>query len=134
MVMEELRYLVDTCIIVDIFRGKDRAQRRFHELGVKQCCTATVCLCELYAGAFKRGREVEFRAIEWLKDKIPCIPFDKSFITYGKIRAKLEKEGRRLEDMDLLLASIAIDNDLTLITGNRKHFDRIPDLKLEVWD
>ena len=36
--------------------------------------------------------------------------------------------------MDLLLASVAIDNDLTLVTGNRKHLDRIPDLKLEVWD
>lgn len=132
--MEELRYLFDTCILVDLFRGKDITQGRFHELGVKQCCTATICLCELYAGAFKHGRESEFKAIDWLKDKIPVIPFDDSFITYGRIRAELEKQGRRLEDIDLLLASVAIDNDLTLVTGNRKHFDRIPDLKLEVWD
>ena len=31
------------------------------------------------------------------------------------------------------IPSIAIDNNLTLITGNRRIFDRIPELKLEVW-
>ena len=132
--MDEQAYLIDTCILINLFRGKDATQRRFQELGLKHCCTASVCLCELYAGAFKKGKERDFKLIEWLTSKIPVLDFDKSCVTYGRIRATLEKAGLRVDDMDLLLASIALDNNLTLVTGNRKHFDRIPDLKLEVWD
>ena len=132
--MDELKYILDTCILVDIFRGKDDTQRKVQELGIKHCCTSTVCLCELYAGAFKHGLERDFRLIDWLVSKMPCLPFDNSVITYGRIRAELESKGERLDNMDLLLASIALDNNLILITGNRKHFDRIPGLMLEVWD
>ncbi len=132
--MESLKYLFDTCILVDIFRGKGGVQEKVQEIGWRLSCTASVCLCELYAGAFKRGREVEFQRIEWLKSKIACLSFDNSAITYGRIRAELEKQGRRIEDMDLLIASIAIDNDLTLVTGNAGHYERIPGLKLLVWD
>ncbi|MBO4475691.1 MAG: type II toxin-antitoxin system VapC family toxin [Bacteroidales bacterium] len=42
--------------------------------------------------------------------------------------------GKKLDNMDLLIASIAIDNKLTLVTGNRRHYERIPGLKLLVWE
>jgi len=35
--------------------------------------------------------------------------------------------------MDLLIAGIAIENDMTLVTHNMKHFSRIPGLKLQDW-
>ena len=132
--MNKERYLLDTCIIVNLFRGNDDYQRRIHGIGWKSCCTASACLGELYAGAFKRGKESEFRCIEWLREKIPCLPFDQSAVTYGRVRALLEQQGQRIEDMDIIMASIAIDNDLTLVTGNSRHFSRIPGLKFMVWD
>ena len=46
----------------------------------------------------------------------------------------LEQQGTRLSDMDLLIASIALDNNLILVTSNLKHFSRIPGLKIEVWE
>jgi len=47
----------------------------------------------------------------------------------GKLKADLELKSLA----DLQIASIAIANDLILITGNTSHFERIPELKIENW-
>jgi len=38
-----------------------------------------------------------------------------------------------VDDIDLLIAGIAIENEMILVTNNEKHFRRIPDLKIENW-
>jgi predicted nucleic acid-binding protein len=35
-----------------------------------------------------------------------------------------------IPDVDLLIAATALEEDLTLVTRNTRHFERIPDLKL----
>ena len=134
LVMETKRYLLDTCILVNLLRGKAEDQQRVQQLGWKKCFTASFCISELYVGAFKSGVQRDFRLIEWLTTRITVLPFDNSALTYGKIRAMLEQQGTRLSDMDLLIASIALDNNLILVTSNLKHFSRIPGLKIEVWE
>ena len=57
----------------------------------------------------------------------------KSVFFYGKIRAELEKGGEIISSTDLQVASIAIANELILITGNIKHFKRIKQLQIENW-
>ena len=52
---------------------------------------------------------------------------------FADIKAKMFNNGIRIEDMDLLIAATAIYNDLTLVTNNVKHFEKIPYLKLENW-
>jgi tRNA(fMet)-specific endonuclease VapC len=49
------------------------------------------------------------------------------------IRARLESEGRRLDEPDLRIASIALSRRLTLVTGNVRHFARVADLLVENW-
>ena len=52
---------------------------------------------------------------------------------YGTLRADLERRGMRLDDPDLRVASIALARDLTLVTGNVRHFERVPGLRVENW-
>ena len=52
---------------------------------------------------------------------------------FADIKAKLFDKGIRIEDMDLLIATTAIYNELTLVTNNTKHFENIPNLSLENW-
>jgi tRNA(fMet)-specific endonuclease VapC len=47
--------------------------------------------------------------------------------------ADLRKRGEPIDDIDLLIAGTAIANGLTLVTNNRKHFDRIAQLEVENW-
>ncbi len=54
-------------------------------------------------------------------------------MVYGKIRAGLVKSGKVITNTDIQIASIAIANDLILITGNIRHFQHIEELKIENW-
>ncbi|HJS59312.1 MAG TPA: hypothetical protein VKA01_14515 [Vicinamibacteria bacterium] len=49
---------------------------------------------------------------------------------HGRIRAELELAGRRLADADLQIAATALVHDLELITGNVRHFGRVPTLRI----
>ncbi len=49
---------------------------------------------------------------------------------FAGIRALLRKSGQPIPDFDILLAATALYHDLTVLTFNRRHLSRIPDLKL----
>jgi tRNA(fMet)-specific endonuclease VapC len=51
----------------------------------------------------------------------------------AKIYADLRKVGQLIEDADILIAAIALANDMTLVTNNTSHFSRIAGLQLEDW-
>ena len=47
---------------------------------------------------------------------------------------KLRNKGFIIDDIDLLIAGIAISNDLILVTNNEKHFNRIENLVVSNWE
>ena len=51
----------------------------------------------------------------------------------AEIYAYLKKDGNLIEDADILMAAIAIVEDLTLITNNPNHFNRVKGLRLDNW-
>ncbi len=63
------------------------------------------------------------------------LPFDdKAAKVYSEIRADLEKMGQPIGPNDLLIAAIAIANDVMLVTHNTHEFGRVKGLKLEDWE
>jgi tRNA(fMet)-specific endonuclease VapC len=52
---------------------------------------------------------------------------------FGRLKALLRREGRPIGDIDLLIAGIAMHHELTVVTNNTAHFDRLPDLRLKHW-
>jgi predicted nucleic acid-binding protein len=52
---------------------------------------------------------------------------------YGRLRARLEQEGQRLGEADLMIAAIALEHSLTLVSGNVRHFARVPGLGIVNW-
>jgi tRNA(fMet)-specific endonuclease VapC len=50
-----------------------------------------------------------------------------------KIYASLKKSGRLIDDIDILIAGIALSNNLVVVTDNTDHFERIAGLKVENW-
>ena len=51
----------------------------------------------------------------------------------AELYADLRKKGQPIDDIDLLIAGIAMANGLVMATQNRKHFDRIAELKVKDW-
>ncbi len=52
---------------------------------------------------------------------------------FGRFKAELRGSGQIIGDIDLLIASVAVSNHLTLVTNNVRHFERISELALENW-
>jgi tRNA(fMet)-specific endonuclease VapC len=49
---------------------------------------------------------------------------------FARQRAALRRQGQLIPDMDLLIAATALEENLTLVTRNIRHFERIPELRL----
>jgi tRNA(fMet)-specific endonuclease VapC len=97
--------------------------------------TTAINAGELLYGAVRRGSAaLEARVREILRNALAILPFDvEAAELYGHLRAELESAGRRLAEPDLRIASIALARDLTLVTGNVRHFTRVPGLAVENW-
>jgi len=97
--------------------------------------TSAVCLGELYHGALRaRGGRKHLEHIQrHLLPAITVLPFDAAVaLEYGGIRSMLEEQGIPLPDADLQIAATARYHGLSLVTGNLKHFERIPDLRIDL--
>lgn len=109
--------------------------RRLAAVPKEEQCTTAVTLAELVYGAAKRQSAAIAADIERVISSAGAVmAFDRQAAeVYGPVRAQLEREGRPLAHPDLQIAAIALARDLTLITGNTRHFDRVPGLRVENW-
>lgn len=109
--------------------------RRLARTSSKEQCTTAITIGELVYGAARAERRPnEQRLHEVLTSSLRALPFDRAAAAvYGTLRADLERRGMRVDDPDLRIASIALARDLTLVTGNVRHFERVPGLRVENW-
>ena len=109
--------------------------RRLAQVPAEEQFTTSVTLGELLYGAAKRDSpQLVERIRELILRAAAVLPFDSSAAeVYGRLRARLETEGRRLDEPDLRIASIALSRRLTLVTGNVRHFSPVPSLRVENW-
>jgi tRNA(fMet)-specific endonuclease VapC len=109
--------------------------RRLAQTPPEQQFTTAVTLGELLYGAARRGSATLTNKVrELVIGALLVLPFDeRAAEVYGPLRAGLESEGRRLDEPDLRIASIALSRGLTVVTANVRHFGRVPDLKVENW-
>ena len=125
-------YLLDTCICVALLKKSPSVIQRLREVGTHNCKISDITLAELYFGAFKSGKEKHFNDVSEISKLFEKYPIQ-YIRKYGEIRWELEKQGLRIGDMDMFIAATALEEDLILVTGNVKHFERIPGLKVENW-
>jgi predicted nucleic acid-binding protein len=95
--------------------------------------TSAVVVGELYKGAYRS--HAKKRHLDNIESRIlpsvTSLPYDVATAkVFGQIRAQLEEAGNILPDADLQIAATAIYHDLELVSGNLRHFARIPGLKL----
>ncbi len=74
------------------------------------------------------------RIEDTLSPNLPVLPFDTSAARrYGEIRVELEQRGTPIGDADVRIAAIALAHELKVVTGNERHFRRVPGLETENW-
>ena len=96
---------------------------------------STVSLAELYAGAYRRPQPARLLALiaDLLQD-VAVLDFDSACAAqFGKIRGSFFQQGVQLATADLMIASVALVHNLTLVTHNTKDFQHISGLRLDDW-
>jgi predicted nucleic acid-binding protein len=130
-------FCFDTDVISAAMRPAPPMQlvRRLARTPVGEQCTTAITLGEILYGASRAGRPGLVERLRTLVTAAQAvIPFDgMAAEAYGPLRAELERTGKRLDGSDLRIASIALSRDLTLVTGNVRHFERVPGLRIENW-
>lgn len=109
--------------------------RRLAQVPPAEQATTTITLGELLYGAARRGSErLTLLVREVVSSATAILAFDSAAAEiYGPLRARLERQGKRIDEPDLRIASIALSRGLTVVTGNVRHFARVPDLAVENW-
>ena len=128
------KVVLDTDIIVDFLRKGIDHSNIFKNIKDKKikAYSSPITTFELYNGALlSRKPNKKLKEISWLLELIEIIPFDKkqSYVA-SKSYAYLVKKGLPLDMRNILISSCALSNNLHLLTRNKKHFNRIPELLL----
>jgi tRNA(fMet)-specific endonuclease VapC len=132
-----MAYLFDTDAISELLKPRPAAGYVRWLAGVprQEQFTSAVVVGELYKGAFRSSAvarhldNVEKRVLP----AVTVLSYDLAAArVYGQVRARLESAGRPLADADLQIAATALLHDLELVTGNVKHFRRVPGLRLSL--
>lgn len=130
-----MAHLFDTDAISELLRPRPATAyvRWVGSVPREEQFTSAVVVGELYQGAFRSPAAA--RHLENIDSRIlpavTVLPYDvPAARVYGEIRARLEAEGRPLADADLQIAATALLHDLELVTGNLKHFSRVPGLRI----
>ena len=132
-----LRYLLDTDTCIYLLNDEPRVKARVAQVGVEVLAIAMPSVGELYFGAYNSERvEANIARVRaFLATPGPSIlPIDEATVEhFGRFKAALRRRGQPIGDFDLLIAGVAVSHNLTIVTNNTDHFDRIPSLSLENW-
>jgi len=128
-------YLFDTDAISELLRPRPRKPyvEWLKAVPREDQFTSAVTVGELFKGAYRSAAKE--RHLENIESRVlpavTILPYDLAVArVFGMIRADLERGGNILPDADLQIAATAMFHDLELVTGNLRHFERIPNLRL----
>ena len=127
-----MSFLLDTNICSSHIRRPAGLAHRFMQHSGRLWISSIV-LAELYAGAYILEKpEKILSGIEELKKDVGVLLYDEySAVQFGKLRGELKRQGVAVNPFDLMIASVALFHDLTLVTHNTADFRNIPGLRLE---
>jgi tRNA(fMet)-specific endonuclease VapC len=129
-----VRRLLDTDVVIDAIRGRPPgARRRLQAMSPDDVAVCAITVAELWYGAEGSQAPESTRALfEQFLQPFEVLPFDRPAAEHhGRLRHRLRQ--KPIGDRDLLIATIALANRLTIATRNVREFRRVPGLKIEDW-
>lgn len=127
------KYLLDTDWVIYYLRGKEVFINAIDGYRADGGITiSTISIAELYEGVYRspRPEEKEIILIDFLEG-IRTISITRPIARlFGRNRAELKKLGITVSDLDLIIACVAEYHCLSILTNNRKHFEKIPGVEL----
>jgi tRNA(fMet)-specific endonuclease VapC len=121
--------LLDTDVLSEIMKAKDAqvvATAVAYESLYGKLTTSVITVMEIVKGLHKAGQAAAMNRFLAGIQSSEVLPFDQSCAEIaGKVFGDLERAGQPIGRADVMIAAIAITHELTLATGNRRHYERI---------
>jgi tRNA(fMet)-specific endonuclease VapC len=127
---------LDTNICVYFLNGKFDIDKKLAQVGLENCFISIITLAELkfgIANSHENRQEANRQAVESFAKGLVILPLDKALDDFALLKAKFRKEGKPVDNFDLLIGTTALAHNLVLATRNVKHFERIEGLEIENW-
>lgn len=126
--------ILDTDVCIEILRGNEKVIERRREVD-DDIASTWITASELTYGAEKSSApDRNLTLVTEFLGTLPILGLDlTSALEFGRCKARLERAGMRIADADLLIAAITLANGASLVTGNRRHYERIENLRIEDW-
>ncbi len=130
-----MKYLLDTDMLIYFMKGNSSVVEAFARVSEENLRVSILSHSELLYGAFySEQQNKNLKKVKKLFEYLEILLYDhKASCIFAEQKAKLRREGALLMDFDLMIGSIALSNNLILVTNNQKHFQRIEGLQLENW-
>jgi predicted nucleic acid-binding protein len=128
-------YCLDTNAIIYILQNKHKVADTLLTKDINSVYTTIINYTELLYGAYNSTKvSSNLEQINGFVSNIKLLEFNKESAKLFAIeKARLRKLGKIIDNMDILIASICITGNATLVTDNTKHFSEFKDLKIENW-
>jgi tRNA(fMet)-specific endonuclease VapC len=130
-------YLLDTNACIRLLNpGPSAVKTRLLTIAAAEIYLCSIVYTELCYGAYKSQQTARNQMrVEQFFQQFTSLSFDnRAGNQAGRIRAQLESQGTPIGSNDLLIAAIAMTNNLVLITHNVREFSRIDGLRYEDWE
>ena len=129
-------FMLDSDVCIDVMRGAaDAIMSRLERIGRDEVAVSAMVVAELWTGVSNSAdQERTTNAVSSFLAFVKVLDWPAEAATsYGEIRARLERAGRSIGAMDLLIAAHAIHEKATLVTRNQTEFRRVSGLKVVSW-
>lgn len=128
-----MQYLVDTDWVIHYLNGHPGITKRLDELQEAGLGLSVISLAELYEGVYysKDPQWNEQALNDFLSGVMVLGIDDETCKIFARERGRLRKARKMIGDFDLLIGATALQNNFTVLTNNRRHFERIEGLQLE---
>ena len=131
-----MKYLIDTNICIYIMNQRPSVViKKFKRFEPGEIGISTITVSELQYGIAKSlHRDKNQKRLEEFTTPFEILAYDTAAARiYGDIRFQLEKSGKLIGPLDMLIAAHALSRGLVLVTNNEKEFKRIKNLKVQNW-
>ncbi|RLD62148.1 MAG: type II toxin-antitoxin system VapC family toxin [Bacteroidetes bacterium] len=128
------KYLFDTNICIYYIQGKFSLKEKFRKIKKENRFISEITLAELKFGVKNsQSQKKNQETLDNFLTGIQILPIINSLDIYAEEKARLRKQGRPIDDFDLLIGASAISNEMILVTNNESHFQRITNITIENW-
>ena len=127
-----MAYLLDSDWVISAVSGNQRVIQTLDRLSPELLTVSWITLSEVYEGGYDSvNPEAKLEAYRDFLLSFRRLPMNDAIADqFGMLRADLRRRGNLIPDFDLMQAALALHYDLTLLTFNRRHFQRITDLRI----